>query len=287
MAGNNKARATTSSKFVALSIFLHCLLIGVMIYFAAGGGTTWHRQRTVAKSAPVKIVEAKAVSAKELASEVARLNKIAAKKAANQRYLERQALKLKKQRQQEEQKLQALKRKQKTQAKLGKQKLAKQRAEMAAIAKKGQEEQRRLEKLKKARAEQEANAKAAKVQELARLAKLAAQKRQEQARSRNLQINKLVDKFGLLVKTKVTENWIVQGNDFGQTCVLGVRLGAGGIVLDVEVLTSSGNQALDRSAIAAIYKSSPLPVPDDADAFERMRELRLTLRPEDIIAAIL
>lgn len=298
-----KAAGPRGTKYFLLSASLHGLLFALALIFSQGGGSSWHQPTTAAvkpKPEQPKIVEAKAVKQSELAAEVARLNKLDADKAAKARELRRQAERLQKKRQLEEKRLKALKRKQALAEKEEKQKQAarklaqaKQRAEVAAIEKKREQERQRLEQVKKAREQEEqrlAKAKAkeearkqAEAKEQQRLAKLAAEKREAQAKARNAQLNKLVDKFGLLVKTKVTHNWVIQGSDFEKACVLRVRLGAGGVVLDVEVLTSSGSQALDRSAIAAIYKSSPLPVPEDEQAFDRMRELRLTLRPEDII----
>ena len=53
------------------------------------------------------------------------------------------------------------------------------------------------------------------------------------------------------------------------------------MVLNVSVLKSSGNEALDRSAIAAVNKASPLPVPKDSAAFSAFRNFTLTVKPEE------
>ncbi|QLH41403.1 MAG: cell envelope integrity protein TolA [Coxiellaceae bacterium] len=49
------------------------------------------------------------------------------------------------------------------------------------------------------------------------------------------------------------------------------------------MVRSSGNSALDNSAVSAVFKTSPLPVPTDAELFDKFRELRLTVRPENIV----
>ena len=90
-----------------------------------------------------------------------------------------------------------------------------------------------------------------------------------------------VDKYKALVLQAVGRQWIVPETSSKELSTkLLIRLAAGGMVLDVKLVNSSGDEALDRSAIAAVYKASPLPVPEDATTFEQFRELNLTVRPE-------
>jgi len=63
-----------------------------------------------------------------------------------------------------------------------------------------------------------------------------------------------------------------------------IRVAEGGKVLNVQVLKSSGYNILDRSARTAVLEASPLPVPSKKTLFNQFRELRLTVRPENIIA---
>ncbi len=84
-------------------------------------------------------------------------------------------------------------------------------------------------------------------------------------------------KFTALIKSKVSRNWIV-GNNTGQ-CVLEVKLAPGGLILDVRQI--SGGADLCRSAMAAVYKSDPLPVSNDPAVFNKMRTLRLDLDPRE------
>ncbi len=52
-----------------------------------------------------------------------------------------------------------------------------------------------------------------------------------------------------------------------------------GDVLDVKILRSSGNAALDAAVERAIRKSSPLPKPAQAELFDRV--LKIPYRPRD------
>ena len=69
-------------------------------------------------------------------------------------------------------------------------------------------------------------------------------------------------------------------NSENKICKLLIRLAQGGKVEQVSLLKSSGDPVLDRSAMSAVYKASPLPVPAEAENFDKFRVLRLTVRPE-------
>jgi len=55
----------------------------------------------------------------------------------------------------------------------------------------------------------------------------------------------------------------------------------GGMVMDVQLVKSSGNRAYDDAAERAIYKAQPLPLPTDAGLQKLFRELRLTIKPQE------
>lgn len=56
-----------------------------------------------------------------------------------------------------------------------------------------------------------------------------------------------------------------------------------GEVVSVEVTSSSGNSAFDRSALLAVRDAAPFEVPTDPVLFEReFRNLRILFRPEDL-----
>ncbi len=95
-----------------------------------------------------------------------------------------------------------------------------------------------------------------------------------------------VDKYKALILQVISQNWLVPSSvDKKLYAQLLVRVAPGGVVLEVQVIKSSGDDSLDRSARAAIFKSSPLPVPPDRDAFEPFRQFVLKVKPENILSA--
>ena len=67
----------------------------------------------------------------------------------------------------------------------------------------------------------------------------------------------------------------------GMLTVLNITLTPGGDVVDVKVLQSSGDKALDRSAVNAVKNAGRLPVPEGS-LFERFRNMTFNFRPEDL-----
>lgn len=102
------------------------------------------------------------------------------------------------------------------------------------------------------------------------------------ARSQNTQ--GIVDKYKALILQAIAQQWIVPNHVSKRlSCQLLIRLGPGGTVLDVAITKSSGDILLDRSARAAVFKASPLPVPREKEAFEPFREFALKVKPENIL----
>jgi colicin import membrane protein len=62
--------------------------------------------------------------------------------------------------------------------------------------------------------------------------------------------------------------------------VVNLRLEPGGQVVpdSVHVIEGSGNAAFDQSVVVAIYKASPLPVPDGAE-FEMFKDFNFVFKP--------
>ncbi len=111
---------------------------------------------------------------------------------------------------------------------------------------------------------------------------------QEQKRLANVmtqQTRGIVDKYKALILQTISQHWIIPNNvDKHLTAELLVHVAPGGLVLDVQLLKSSGDEVLDRSARAAIFKSSPLPVPTDMDAFEAFKQFVLKVKPENVLS---
>ncbi|MCK4869788.1 MAG: cell envelope integrity protein TolA [Gammaproteobacteria bacterium] len=108
-----------------------------------------------------------------------------------------------------------------------------------------------------------------------------AQEQKQMAAAQAAKIQSVVDQYKALIVQAISERWIVPSNlAQGISCQLLLNLAPGGAVLNVSVVTSSGNPVLDRSAQTAVWKASPLPVPKDSSMFDRFRSIRLTVRPQ-------
>lgn len=112
------------------------------------------------------------------------------------------------------------------------------------------------------------------------------QMKQEQQRlssEREQQAQGIVDKYKALVLQAISQQWLLPPNVNKKLFAeLLIRVAPGGVVMDVQLTRSSGDVNLDRSARAAVFKASPLPVPKDADAFERFRQFTLKVKPENV-----
>ena len=156
---------------------------------------------------------------------------------------------------------------------LAKQKQAQEKA-MALMQQKQAQESERIAKLKQQQLEQ---AKALAQAQALKNAQLQAQTLAAQQRNAGE-----VDKYKALILNAIRDQWILPDNvnpDVSSQFV--IRLAPTGSVLDVRLARSSGDTILDRSAQAAIYKASPLPVPHDAQVFNMFREISLTVRPSN------
>ncbi|MCE0723672.1 MULTISPECIES: cell envelope integrity protein TolA [Legionella] len=141
------------------------------------------------------------------------------------------------------------------------------------MVEKAQAEKEKAE-LAKAEAERKKQAEAAAAAKQAQAAKNA---------ERQARIAGEVDKYKALIVNAIGRNWILPENvDSSLSSQFRIRLAPDGMVLEVTLTRSSGDQLLDRSAQTAIYKASPLPVPADAETFNLFRDISLTVRPEQV-----
>ncbi len=166
---------------------------------------------------------------------------------------------------------------------------AEQQAKEKAVAKHRAEQQAKLKAAAKRRAEQQAKEKAAlalKKKEALQHQLLLSQERamnaqliKQQKNSELQRVNRLeaarqkmvdrskVDQYQYLIQQKVKRfwNWPLQ---LGQVhCRVEVTLADDGTVLAVHLLKSSGNMAFDNSAMQAVKRASPLPVPKEKDLY--------------------
>jgi colicin import membrane protein len=91
-----------------------------------------------------------------------------------------------------------------------------------------------------------------------------------------------VGRFQDMIRSKIRRG-IVMPPDVPVNAVaeFKVTLLPGGMVMDVQLVKSSGNRAYDDVAERAIYKAQPLPLPTDVGLQKLFRELRLTIKPQE------
>jgi colicin import membrane protein len=163
-------------------------------------------------------------------------------------------------------------------ATLQKKLLAEQTKEIAALKKERQVYQKKVAKEQQQRQQQ--------MQTILQNQIMAEQKQLEDAKAQAIhaQFQGEVDENKARVLQAISSQWIVpDGVDENATCRLLIDVGPGGVVLDVKLISSSGNPVLDRSARTAVLKASPLPVPEDPRLFNEFRTIKLTVRPEGIV----
>jgi len=104
--------------------------------------------------------------------------------------------------------------------------------------------------------------------------------------ARAKQLRGVVDKYKALILESISQHWLVphKANKKSYAKLL-IRLAPGGTVLDVKLVKGSGDDSLDRSAQAAVFKASPLPVPADNESFEPFRQFVLKVKPESVLAS--
>jgi len=324
-------------KAVRYSVIAHVTLFVILFADFAFFEKTTMKVAVANNQAEPNIVQATAVSHKELKQALSRLDKMDDQRKAEQERLKKEAdLAVLKRQQEEEKTKQAQEKAQEAeqqaqqakeqaqaaqeQAKQAEQKQQQEKIKLAELEDQKQkvEEQRKAEELKLAQAQKkrlddekkraeaqkkkveaekkrkqdEAKAKAIeeakrKKEEQAKLAEAAAaqQKVDEEAQAAQAsQVNAEVDKYVVLVQQKIQRNWLVQDSvPPGSYTTVVARIAPGGVVLSVRLVESSGSAGLDRASVDAVYKASPLPVPQDSAAFDRFRELRLKLRPDEIL----
>lgn len=85
------------------------------------------------------------------------------------------------------------------------------------------------------------------------------------------------------IRSKVARHWTrPPGARNYMRTVLRIRLLPDGEVLDVTVIESSGNAAMDRSTVAAVKNASPLPVPSGELFNDHFRVFSIGFQPEDL-----
>lgn len=82
-----------------------------------------------------------------------------------------------------------------------------------------------------------------------------------------------------LIRQKIERNWNAPASANAELkCSVRVRQVPGGDITGVRILSCNGDDAVQRSVEAAIYRSSPLPKPSDPSLFDRNILLHLSIR---------
>lgn len=145
------------------------------------------------------------------------------------------------------------------------------------------EPKRKLTKAEQRQAQAEMQ-EAIKQQELAEQQARAAQAAQATKAAQAAAIaGKTVDEYAGKIRAKIRRNIVIPPDVADDALAeFDVTLLPGGEVLDAKLVRKSGNAAYDAAVERAIWKSSPLPVPSDADLFDaKFRSFHLKFRPKD------
>ncbi len=290
----------------AAAVFVHLVLLGILVFSLDWTPTVSLKGNR--KDAPVQAV---VIDSTKLDAEVERQAKLEQEKvAAEQRRveeLERQAAEAKAARENEERRVTELKTRQeaeqrkveeaKKQAALE----AKRKADAEAEAKRQAEAEAKRKADEEARKQAEAEAKQKAEAEVKRKAEEEARKKAEAEKQRQAEEalaaslaeeesrlsaeraaanQRAVNEHAALIKAKVQRSWIrPPGSGEELNCLVSVRLIPSGEVVDVSIVRGSGDAAFDRSVEAAVFKASPLPVPQDPSLMDQFRSFRFEFKP--------
>ncbi|WP_120511237.1 cell envelope integrity protein TolA [Photobacterium salinisoli] len=84
-------------------------------------------------------------------------------------------------------------------------------------------------------------------------------------------------RYGEIYKQMIQQNLLFDQNFSGKECNLQMRLSVSGLLLDVSDV--GGDTGLCRAAKAAVAKVSQFPMPEDPAVVEKLRSIRLTVKP--------
>lgn len=160
----------------------------------------------------------------------------------------------------------------------------KKRVEKAIALKKKKAEQKskadkkHKEKELKKQLEQEEKQRQEQTRRETELKKEMAEEQARLAKERRKQQVTIIDKYRALIDRQIRKNWHKPAvAKPGMVCKIKVKLIPSGEVIEMRIVSSSGDSAFDRSVENAIRKSSPLPLPSAENGlFEEFREIEIT-----------
>ena len=298
---SRRNRFSLTGKSLVYAIGIH-VVIGVLLF----ASFNFHSDNVIKPAAkpPVQPIQANAVTEAELQQQFDIIEERENRVKREKEQAEREVQELKKKQQQEAEKLAQIKKEQEIQkkkaeeeakalakkeeerkkAEIARKKKAEEEKKQAELARKKKEEEKRKAEIAKKKAEEEKKKK----EELARKKKLEEEKRKKelalQQQLEQERLNSALNQYIPIIVQKVGRNWNQPGNlQRGITADVSVRLTAAGEVVSAQLTRSSGDSVFDRSVVNAVYKASPLPIPQERGVNERFRELTLKFNPEDLI----
>lgn len=97
------------------------------------------------------------------------------------------------------------------------------------------------------------------------------------------QMQGIIDIYRARILAAIGNQWLIpDGTDRTISCVFNLEVTPAGVVTHAQLITSSGNAALDRAAETAIYKASPLPIPKDPAVYQTFKQFKLKMTPQAI-----
>ncbi|MCE9679518.1 cell envelope integrity protein TolA [Shewanella sp. AS1] len=150
---------------------------------------------------------------------------------------------------------------------------AKRKQEEAAAKKAAEERKRKEEAERKRKAEEAARAEQERMMQEALAAEQAAL-----SQVRNKQVVSEVQRYTSMIRATIQRNLVVDESMRGKSCRVFIRLARDGFVTGSETL--SGDSVVCRATKAAINKAGRLPVSQEADVYEKLKEINLTVQPQ-------
>jgi len=281
---------------LALSVGFHLvLMIAIFFNFHLTDKTVLVKQSNLAKTVKAEIVDVQQLEAQKI-------KKKNQQEAQRKRELEKQRIEKEKKRKQAEQKkrkIAAEKKKKedakraaetKKQADLNNKKLAEEQKKKQQETEKQKKlaEQKRILEEQKARQAEQKRLEAEKLKQEAEKRRLAEEEQirrqlelneKLKAEESQRKLNSLRQAYLLAISQKIHRNWR-NPPDGGKTpaCVVKVRQGPGGIILDVNIKVCQASNTYRLSIENAVYKAEPLPLPADPSLFDP--DIEITFKPE-------
>lgn len=254
-------------RYLTLALALHVALAAFLIVNLDRGVLV------LPDAPPPEPIEATVVDQAEVEAEIERLRQI---DRAREQELERQrqeSERLAAERAAEQQRLQELKQQREREAREAE--VERQRRAEAERQRQAEAERQRQAEAERRR-QQEAEAERQRQEAERRRQEEAERQRREQQQAAERQ--RMEGQYKFDIARKVQANWIQPENwPTGTACTVRVSQIPGGEVVNVRIVTSCGDEFLNRSVENAVYKASPLPAPPDPSVFAR--ELEFVFRP--------